>query len=101
MWALAHTHYVEGRLLLAGYRINDLTLRELLNVVLAIRVEGHPLASLDDALKGYADFLATPLFASRERWGITEEEWDARMATLPPAPPRDPNAQRPARREQT
>jgi len=89
---------VEGRLLLAGYRLDDLTLRELLNVTLAIRVDGHPLADLDEALKAYSEHFAKPLIASRKRWGITEAEWDARMTALPPAPPRDPNMKRPERR---
>jgi hypothetical protein len=90
---------VEGRLLLAGYRLDDLTLRELLNVTLALRVDGHPLASLDERLKAYADHFAKSVISARTRWGITEDEWAARMATLPPAAPRDPNLKRPQRKQ--
>ena len=92
---------MEGRLILAGVQAHTLTFRQLCAVVLAIRVDGHPLAERDDALKAYNDALAKSLFPDRKRWGITDEEWNARMAAMPPAPPRDPSAQRPIRRSES
>lgn len=89
---------MEGRLLLAGVQAHTLTFRQLCAVVLAIRVDGHPLADRDAALKAYNEHLSRSLFPERQRWGITDEEWNARMAAMPPAPPRDPSAQRPQRR---
>jgi hypothetical protein len=88
---------VEGRLLLAGVQAHTLTFRQLCAVVLAIRVDGHPFAERDQALKAYNEHLAKSLFPERSRWGITTEEWNARMAAMPPAPLRDPSAQRPVR----
>lgn len=98
-WAYAHSNYIEGRLLLAGLKPADLTFREILCVVLALRVDGHPMADLDKALAAYGEALAQPLFPDESRFGPTREEWDARMATFPPAPMRDPTKPRPPRNQ--